>query len=175
MNQESIKMFPNLSPQEERKEKRMKYVVFGICLVILFLMFFPAIDRVMERGRDAKRLADVKELSLILEREQLTMLGGLGGVELEGCIAADSKTTTCALQGIIERDFSIIEDPMGNGICGAPGVTGPCHYGISREDGSPGARTDDYQICFYLEIGDVSLGEGFNSIVTGGRLRTGCK
>ena len=134
-----------------------------------------AVGDATAKARDAARIADVRQLSFILERE--TALGNI--VELTGC-GNDAKTTACNNSGAINDYFygagGVIDPGMnfGDGVACDDGVDGPCHYGISDEAGTGIASTDDYRICFYLEIGVAGLGPGLNSIRTGNRLESGC-
>ena len=155
------------------KKEKIIVTVIGILYIILLLMVYVGMEEVAERKRDMERVEDVKDLALIIEIQREI----LGGLPLEGCTVADAKTTLCTGPGGIKKHFPNIKDPRADkndGICGVPGVTGPCHYGISNEAGDGPPRTDDYQICFYLEAGVFDLNPGFNSVVTGVRMVTGC-
>jgi hypothetical protein len=125
-------------------------------------------------ARDAHRMSAVRQLSSVLAIEVAMGVNA----PLTGCVTADAATITCTGPGTaILREFARMVDPKHDAetdICGAPGVTGPCQFGISNAAGDAGARTDDYQICFYLEVGAGGLDAGFNSI-RNGVFHTGCK
>jgi len=135
---------------------------------ILATMIMEIIGDATDRAEDAERLSTVRQMSSVLAREVAV------GVDapLKGCTTADADTTTCgdaADQRTIQTEFARMKDPEHDNvgdIC-ALGVTGPCRFGISKADGSPGARTDNYQICFWLEVGAGGLNAGLNSIRNG--------
>ena len=120
-------------------------VVVGI-IGLLSTVVFATLSGGRPRARDAKRLSDVKQMALILTVESTTVAGSQAIV---GCTAADALTTSCTEPGGVS-EFGSFTDPSFTTAC-ASGATGGCAYSISKKDGSAGAATGDYQICFWLE------------------------
>jgi len=130
----------------------------------------PPINKARARARDARRLADVRQLAFILEKE----VALYSDVALEGCTKANASTITCTGPREIGVLFPQIRDPgRYTAIC-SPTVTENCTYGISRSNGTAGARTNDYRICFHLEIGTANLSAGIHSVKTGFHFVEGC-
>ena len=125
------------------------------------------------KARDAKRVAEVKQMGLALEQEAAD-----GGDALAGCVAADAKVNTCTGPGT--ANFANFADPSAGtgGTACVSGGTAVCQYAISKDDGTAGIpQTDDYQICFYLEqgVGTIGLAAGMNQIADGGNFAAGCQ
>jgi prepilin-type N-terminal cleavage/methylation domain-containing protein len=137
-----------------------------------------AVGDALARARDSRRMADVRQLATILERENA--IGNV--VALTGCTGVKADTTTCTNAGAILTNFSVIRNPGGHTgpTCGSVGATVACPYAISREGGAAGARTDDYRICFITETdpdgaaGPLVAHPGVNSIRTGARFMGTC-
>jgi prepilin-type N-terminal cleavage/methylation domain-containing protein len=150
---------------------------------ILAAIFVGPVGDILARARDTRRIADVRQLAMTLEKE--VAMGNTAA--LAGCTVANATTTLCTGTGVpplgatttIGVQFPIIRDPgAGPGVaaCG-PAVATICHYSISREGGAAGARTIDYRICFFLETDPDAAGPlaaGLNRIVTGTRFISGC-
>lgn len=138
---------------------------------LLSTVVFATLSGTRPRARDAKRLSDVKQMALILTVESTTVAGSQA---LLGCTGADALTTTCTGPGDIV-EFPSFTDPSFTAAC-AGGATAGCAYSISKKDGSAGAGTGDYQICFWLED-PVAAGRtgNLNSVVSPtGNIATGC-
>ena len=122
------------------------------------------------KARDAQRVSDVKQMALILEMEESSS----HAQALTGCTDWTASTTRCTGPVEVTDQFPNFIDPSaGTAVCSdVPGDT--CHYSIGRENGDPGATTDDYQICFFLESGAGTVGAGLNRITTGSQLAAGC-
>lgn len=138
--------------------------VIGMLASIVLVSLGPA----RAKARDAKRVADVRQMSVALEVEAADE-----GEDTIGCTEADSKTNMCTGPGAVS--FGDFADPSVGieGTACALGITSPCQYSISKADGSAGnPRTNDYQICFFLEDGSGSLGPGLHAIETNGVFTT---
>lgn len=120
------------------------------------------------KARDAQRISDVKQLSLVLEMEEASN----PGTALDTCTAAGAKTTTCNNPGDIATAFIALKDPSakGTGDACASSTAATCDYSM----GIAAAKTDNYEICFYLESGAGSLTKGINRVTEGGVLASGC-
>ena len=130
-----------------------------------------AVGDAARRARDSRRLADVRQLSFVLERELALRPAAL----LAGCTGTTQVLTTACNNpdpSAIIRYFPRVVDPVGTGaaLC-LPTSTTPCQYSIRRNTAAETARTDDYRICFFLETdvdGAGPLEAGLNRITTGG-------
>lgn len=134
-----------------------------------------AVGDAARRARDSRRLADVRQLSFVLERE----LALRPAVALIGC-AADTLTTGCnnPYPSAIIRYFPRVVDPVGTGApaCVAASTV-PCQYSIRQNIGTGIATTDNYRICFFLETnvdGAGPIEAGLNRITSGGLILPGC-
>lgn len=114
------------------------------------------------KARDAQRISDVKQLSLVLEMEEASV----PGTDLAGCTAAGDKTTACTNAGDILTAFTILKDPTakGTGTACDSAAAAACDYSL----GIAAASTDDYEICFYLESGAGGLSAGQHRIIESG-------
>lgn len=143
--------------------------VIGMLASIVLVSLGPA----RAKARDGRRIAEVKQMALALEQEAADE-----GDNLTGCTAADAKVHTCTGPGT--ANFANFADPSvgtAGSVCNNGG-TATCQYGISKDDGTAGnPRTDDYQICFFLEqgVGTVGLAAGMNQITDGGNFASGCE
>jgi len=131
--------------------------VIGMLASIVLVSLGPA----REKARDARRMADVKQMALALETEAAD-----NSEAVEGCITADAKVDTCTGPGVVV--FANFADPSAGtaGAACAIGSVTTCQYSISKADGTAAAQTGDYQICFYLENGSGSLDAGVHAIKT---------
>jgi prepilin-type N-terminal cleavage/methylation domain-containing protein len=155
-------------------KKQKGFTLIELLVVIAIIGILASIVLVSLGGarakaRDAQRLSDVKQMALILEMESSG-----GSAALVGCTTADADVTTCTGPGEVSQ-FSNFDDPSNpTAICSSATTSDPCQYSVSKEDGSAGAETGDYEICFYLESGAGSLSSGMNKITTGSQLSAGC-
>jgi len=138
--------------------------VIGMLASIVLVSLGPA----RAKARDARRVADVRQMSIALEVE-----GSDNPEAVTGCIGADAKVNTCTGPGAV-ADFSKFVDPSAGtgGTACAVGVGTTCQYSISQDDGSAAATTGDYQICFFLENGSGSLATGLHAVETNGVFTT---
>jgi len=148
-------------------------VVVGI-IGILASIGVASLNSARQKARDAKRIADVKQMSTILEAEE----GVKPSLSVTGCDAqAFDPTSKCDGPGTeIKSNFSKLLDPSspnGTPCKDVPGKT--CAYSIADKDGKGPAKTSDYQICFYLESGSAGLTNGLNRVESGGVFLQGCR
>lgn len=144
--------------------------VIGMLASIVLVSLGPT----RAKARDAKRIAELKQMALALEQEAAD-----GGEALVGCIGDLADVSLCTLPTGLS--FANFKDPVSptTPLCAAGASTATCQYTISTNanPGVGGARTDDYQICFVLEqgVGTVGLAVGKNQINTGGNFASGCE
>ncbi|MDA1337573.1 MAG: type II secretion system protein [bacterium] len=138
--------------------------VIGMLASIVLVSLGPA----RGKARDARRVSDARQISLALEVEGSDSPEALGG-----CVLADAPVDTCTTPGAIAEFVKFVDPTVGTGTptC-ALGIAAPCRYSISKADGSAGATTGDYQVCFYLEQGSGNLIAGLHAIETNGLLTT---
>lgn len=152
-------------------------VVVGI-IGILASIGVASLNSARQKARDAKRIADVKQMSTILEAEEgslpaQSVKNGSDGVK---CATAFSKTNTCdSPGGEVASNFSKLLDPSAPNGDPCKDNPKPCAYSIANRDGNGQAKTNDYQICFYLESGAASLPSGLNRVESGGVFVQGCR
>ena len=141
--------------------------VIGMLASIVLVSLGPA----REKARDARRIADVRQMSTALEIEAASN----NSVPLSGCVGDLVDVSTCDGPGSA-ADLGNFKDPStpDTTICVAGASTATCQYAISKGGGGADAETGDYQICFVLENGVGSLTAGKNSIYTNGILAAGC-
>jgi prepilin-type N-terminal cleavage/methylation domain-containing protein len=156
-----------------RKKKGQKgFTLIELLVVIAIIGILATIVLVSlgsarAKARDARRISDVKQMALLLEME-----GDVSSVALVTCVLADALASTCTGPGVVSQ-FSNFSDPNGTTACDN-GSTGVCDYSVSQAGGAAAAGTQDYQICFWLEVGSGTLPAGLNSIETGSVLVAGC-
>ena len=126
---------------------------------ILSAVVLSSLGTAREKARDARRVMDVKDMAKILVENSDN-----GNNPLVVCTAADALASTCTYGGV--SIFANYKDPSNvaaTTICNS-GSTSECNYSISKGDGTAGAGTEDFQICFYLEYGSAGLGAGVHAI-----------
>ena len=119
------------------------------------------------KARDAKRINDVKQLSLLIEMEAANSATGGYGLLPAACNTAGNLTTACGIFG--GHDWSTMVDPSlsDTGCNGNSLATCAYSIGIDSQEG-------DYQICFYLEEGVANLVQGINHVSKGGVVSADC-
>jgi prepilin-type N-terminal cleavage/methylation domain-containing protein len=143
--------------------------VIGMLASIVLVSLGPA----RAKARDSKRISDVRQMSLAFEAEAAD-----GGDVIATCTGVDANVNTCSGPGSADfaagNAFIDPSEPDQSTLCATASV--PCQYSVSDSNGGAGANTDNYQICFYLEQDQDSLGltTGLNKISTGGVFSAGC-
>ena len=125
------------------------------------------------KARDAKRVNDVKQLSLLIEiAATANATGSYQNVLPAGCDGTPEveKTTGC---GIFESvDWALLTDPSAQGVgtaCAA-GASVACDYSMTINN----TAIDDYEICFFVEEGAGQIPVGLNHVSKSGFITTGC-
>lgn len=149
-------------------------VVVGI-IGILASIGVASLNSARQKARDAKRIADIKQMSTILEAEE----GAIPNQDMTGCVNAFETTESCTGPGDVPRNFPNLKDPSAktnSDPCtkGTVGTSLVCKYSIANQKGDGKATTADYQICFNLESGGAGLTAGPNSVTSGGLLKANC-
>ncbi|MDO8564717.1 MAG: type II secretion system protein [bacterium] len=135
---------------------------------LLSSVVFASLNSARVKARDARRLADMKEISKVL-----ALVTDLQPQTLVGCTAADALVSTCTGPGEASQ-LARYKDPTGTAACTNTSAA-VCNYAISRGNAAAGATSEDYQVCFYLEGVAGGLAAGRNSIVgPSGALTAGC-
>ncbi|MDP2629783.1 MAG: type II secretion system protein [Candidatus Uhrbacteria bacterium] len=145
-------------------------VVVGI-IGILASIGVASLNSARQKARDAKRVSDIKQMSVILEAEE----GSIPSQPLEDCAGAQEKTSICTGPGEVAGNYAKLLDPSrptGDACTGASAA--PCAYSIAKKGGAAGATTDNYEICMFLESGAAGLTKGPAHVESGGLLVQGC-
>ncbi|MFA5318506.1 MAG: type II secretion system protein [Patescibacteria group bacterium] len=122
------------------------------------------------KARDARRLADVRQLSMAVELSAANSATSDYSEVLSACSDAGTKTTDCGI--ILNLNFANVVDPVGQGgadACADDNSAG-CDYSIGNSD----VTNTEYAICFYLEEDAGSIGAGINHVEQGGSMAAGC-
>ncbi|MBI2113012.1 MAG: type II secretion system protein [Candidatus Wildermuthbacteria bacterium] len=180
------------SVREVKKKSGAGFTLIELLVVIAVIgmissIVLVALGPVRARSRDTKRIAEVRQLSLIFEQEATDLSTRALATP---CNAAYIDISTCVTTGFTVTsgvNFTAFKDPSTTGTSckgTASGTqsTSTCQYSVSRENGAGGATVGDYQICFYLEqaASGTGLVAGLNSIYSsptagGGNFRSSCK
>ena len=140
-------------------------VVIAI-ISLLSSVVLTSLNGARAKGRDARRLSDLKEIANAFNIAQ-----SVQPVTTAGCTAYGAAASTCTVP-----DLSKFSDPTSATTCTKTSAA-PCNYMIGKQDGSTGnPTTENYEICAYLETGSGSLPAGLVYVAsnTGGSPKTGC-
>ena len=134
---------------------------------ILSAVVLSSLGTAREKARDARRVMDVKDMAKILVENSDN-----GNNTLGGC-ADGARASLCTYGGT--TIFANYKDPSNVTTACTNTSSSECDYSISKADGTAGAGTEDFQICFYLEYGSAGMPAGPTSIVGPiGNLVDGC-
>jgi len=137
---------------------------------LLSSMATVSLNSARVKARDARRLGDVRQLSMAVELSAANSANSDYSEVLSACSTGGTKTTNCGI--ILNLDFANVVDPIGGGSangCASDPSTG-CDYSIGGND----VTNNTYEICFYLEEGAGSIGSGLNHVEQGGSMGAGC-
>ena len=132
---------------------------------ILSSVVLASLNTARSKGRDARRLSDLKQIS-----NQVASLGDT--TPFTGCTAAGSVSTCTGIPLL-----SSYSDPSTPGTpCAAGALAGTCNYRVSKFSGGAGNPTaNNWMVCAYLEnlagtltSQTVHVGSDSYSVVTGG-------
>ena len=132
---------------------------------LLSTLAVVSLNNARAKARDAKRVSDIKQISILIEMEAANSATGGYDVLPDLCDAAGDLLSACSIGGV---DLSTITDPSGTVACtNASAAT--CAYAIGLAE-----VTDNYEICFYLEDGAGSVAQGVNKVSAGSIITAGC-
>jgi prepilin-type N-terminal cleavage/methylation domain-containing protein len=141
--------------------------VIGMLASIVLVSLGPA----RARARDAKRLSDIRQMSLAIEIERASQ--PTGSEALVGCTTDQGDADLCSGPGTIS--FTLFQDPSTPGTpCPIGATTATCQYSIATDGGAAGAKLDDFQICFVLEQSSSVGAAGKYQMTDGGSISSGC-
>ena len=112
------------------------------------------------KARDAKRVSDVKQLSLLIEMEAAYSATGGYDIFPGGCNSEGDLTTDCG--DFAGYNWGTLTDPTGTSACNGNSEA-ICAYSIGLDSDEA-----DYEICFYLEEGIANIAAGVNHVGPGG-------
>ena len=116
------------------------------------------------KGRDAKRLSDVGQITKALDVYETSS----PGTSITGC-SQGSATTACTTN-FGDLDWQSFKDPiLATGPC-TQSSAGPCQYSI----GNAAPKTNNYEICFYLESKSAVGDPGVYHKKQNGTIAAGC-
>lgn len=145
-------------------------VAVGI-IGILAAVSLVSINSVRAKGRDARRLQDMKELSKALDTYAISN----AGAELKNCVNG-AKVSECGAPDAappLPIAINKISDPSGSKDACSNASLQACEYSAQRELGSQ--KSDDYEFCFYFETAYTGTGlTGPHRIEPGGSIRASC-
>ena len=136
---------------------------------LLSTMAVVSLNSARGKARDAQRLSDVKQLSMVIEMAA-TSRGDYDIFTTDTCEEAGDLTTACGT--IEDNDFSIFYDPVSTQravSCDGGAADTACGYTMMLD-----SNPDSYQMCFYLEYPSGSIPARLNKVTEGSRVSSGC-
>ena len=131
---------------------------------ILSSVVLASLNTARAKGRDARRLSDLKGI------ENTILANDKGTVAFAGCVGADAKANTCT-----DPALSNYSDPSAPSAACTSASVAVCEYSVSQADGDAAATYADWEACAYLENASGSLSAGLISISsTNYSIHAGC-
>ena len=127
-----------------------------------------SVNSIRTKGRDVRRVGDLKQLYKLLAIYANDMSGEtLGDCTTGSVIQLCTKPADPA--PALPFDFKAFKDPTGTLACTATS-TSPCQYAMGKAP-----KTDDYEVCFFLETDNNPVGNrGLYHLITDGSMLPGC-
>ena len=146
-------------------------VMSVLALLLVIIVFAVNISKM--KSRDSLRLSHVRGIGIILDNEDIQSPSS----DIVGCVEPNSLIQSCAGPKRI-LDIKNFTDPKigASNPCkgGDTALKTICGYSISNSSGQGNPKTNDYEICFYLERGTKDFPRGIYSIKAGGVIGAGC-
>jgi prepilin-type N-terminal cleavage/methylation domain-containing protein len=140
---------------------------------LLASIILASLNTARQKGRDARRIADLKEMANAMELAN----SGTLATTIGGCTAAGAKVNLCTFTN--GTNLSSYGDPsVGSaGTACTTGSASACQYSIGAgtlATGNP--TTQNYEICAYLESGAGTLTGGLVNVnsANSGNITQGC-
>lgn len=162
--------FFNLEGRQERGFTLIELLVVIAIIGILSSVVLASVRSAQKKGRDARRLQDLKQIS-----NAVALLdSGATATAFSGCTGAGVRVTTCTTP-----DLTLYLDPSGATTACTTSSAGTCDYAIGKDAlATAGATTQAWEVCAYLETGSgprATLGTaGLVRIDADGTIKTGC-
>ena len=154
------------SPYKGKGFTLIELLVVIAIIGLLSTLAVVSLNSARAKARDAKRVSDVKQLSMVIEMEATNTLTGGYDILPADCDVAGDLAAACGVFG--GADWTEFADPMGEDKCvsTAPAI---CAYTMGLD-----SNDDNYEICFYLEEGIAGVSQGLNHVGPGGIIEDSC-
>ena len=129
---------------------------------IMATLVVVGLNSARSKSRDYKRLSDVSEIAQGLDLYEISNPSSV----INNC---NKGSVTTACQDIGDVQWGNYKDPLGTLAC-TSASNAPCQYSI----GISTPKTDNYEICFYMESSSVIGGPGVYRRTQGGNFSPGC-
>lgn len=168
-----IKKYRNIDHQKDGFTLIELAVVMSVLAILLVVIVF-AINASKMKSQDSLRLSHVKSIGIIIDNEDIQSPSS----DIIGCAQPHSLIQSCTGPRRI-LDIKNYKDPkIGASNSCSGGDAAPkamCGYSISNSAGQGNPKTNDYEICFYLEKGTKDFPRGIYSVKAGGAIKAGCE
>lgn len=137
---------------------------------LLASVVLASLNSARTKGRDARRLADLKEIATQIE----VSTPSSPGTVFTGCTAARARVSTCT-----SPSLTAYKDPSGSSSACDGTNTSSCDYAISKGPANTGSPTyAQWMVCTWLEtnagISGVPTTGGYVHIDQNGSITSGC-